>query len=211
MESYHNRIKNSLIAFNVDQRLKKVDWITDWFKAHYLYSEMVQTYGDGSTFVEIGTWTGKSAAYMASLIKEYHKSIRFYTIDTFNGSTDEPEHAEIIKTIGGDLFSFCHSNLSQCGILDKVNIIRMDSIEASKLFADDSIDFLFIDGGHSYEQVCKDVKAWYPKLKIGSYMAGDDIDSPAVYDAITELIGIDNFNVERYSWIHIKKSEKSWN
>lgn len=192
------------------ENIKKANWLTDWFKAYYLYVNMIEKYNDDSLFVEIGTWTGKSTAFMASLIKSYNKKIIFHTIDTFKGSPDEPEHNQIVNAHGGDLFTICYNNLKKCDVLDYVNIIKSDSVEASRLFSDESIDFLYVDGGHSYNQIIADIKAWYNKLKIGATLAGDDIDYPAVYDAIVTLFD-DDFWVDRYSWIHTKKENKSWN
>jgi predicted O-methyltransferase YrrM len=45
---------------------------------------------------------------------------------------------------------------------------------AAKDFADESLDCIFIDGDHRYEEVMKDLEAWFPKLKKGHLMIGDD-------------------------------------
>jgi len=50
----------------------------------------------------------------------------------------------------------------------------MNSLESYKLFEDESIDFLFIDGDHKYETVKKELKFWYPKIKNGGTIGGHD-------------------------------------
>jgi predicted O-methyltransferase YrrM len=50
----------------------------------------------------------------------------------------------------------------------------MTSEEAAKQFPDESIDFVFIDGDHSYEGCAKDIDLWYPKLKEGGLLSGHD-------------------------------------
>lgn len=35
-------------------------------------------------------------------------------------------------------------------------------------------DFIFVDGLHTYDQVLKDCKNYYPKVKEGGYMTGHD-------------------------------------
>lgn len=57
---------------------------------------------------------------------------------------------------------------------DRGLILRMTSEQASNLFADNSLDFVYIDANHSYEYVMEDLRLWYPKLKKGGYLMGDD-------------------------------------
>ena len=57
---------------------------------------------------------------------------------------------------------------------ERYEIIREYSDIAYKNFNDESLDFIYIDGNHSYEAVKKDLELWYPKLKKGGVFAGDD-------------------------------------
>ena len=63
----------------------------------------------------------------------------------------------------------------------------MRSDSASKLFPDESIDFVMIDGAHDYESVKLDIQSWFPKLKKGRVMAGDDLDWPGTTQALQEM------------------------
>jgi len=56
----------------------------------------------------------------------------------------------------------------------KVEILKMDSIKAATLIEDDSLDFVFIDGNHSYDSVKNDILAYVPKIKIGGILSGHD-------------------------------------
>lgn len=60
------------------------------------------------------------------------------------------------------------------GYEDRTIIIRTDSEKASKLFPDESLDFIYIDANHAYEHVKKDLEIWFPKLKKGGVFAGHD-------------------------------------
>lgn len=51
---------------------------------------------------------------------------------------------------------------------------------------DGSLDFIFIDAGHGYKSVMKDLEAWTPKLKTTGWMLGHDINFPAVNKAVSE-------------------------
>ena len=53
-------------------------------------------------------------------------------------------------------------------------MVRTLSSDAVEIFEDESIDFIFIDGNHSYEYVLEDLENYYPKVKIGGILCGDD-------------------------------------
>ena len=40
------------------------------------------------------------------------------------------------------------------------------------------IDYLYIDADHTYEAVTSDLRAWWPHLKTGGLIAGDDYEDP---------------------------------
>jgi hypothetical protein len=52
--------------------------------------------------------------------------------------------------------------------------LRMLSMEATRLFAEQSMDFVYIDANHSYASCREDIAAWWPKVKVGGLMAGHD-------------------------------------
>lgn len=56
----------------------------------------------------------------------------------------------------------------------KVHIIREWSHKAASQFADNSIDFLYLDANHSYTATKIDLNVWYPKIKAGGVFAGHD-------------------------------------
>jgi predicted O-methyltransferase YrrM len=41
-------------------------------------------------------------------------------------------------------------------------------------FKDESLDFIYIDGDHTYEGCKKDVELWWPKLRVGGLFSGHD-------------------------------------
>ena len=52
--------------------------------------------------------------------------------------------------------------------------MKMPSAEAVRWIPDDSLDFVFIDGNHSYENVLEDITEWTKKVKPGGIVAGHD-------------------------------------
>jgi hypothetical protein len=58
--------------------------------------------------------------------------------------------------------------------IEKVKILRGISWDMAKRVEDESLDLLYIDCCHTYECVTKDLRAWYPKVKLGGVVAGHD-------------------------------------
>jgi hypothetical protein len=128
---------------------------------------MVQKFPSGSKFVEIGSWKGKSSAFMAVELANSNKSIEFYCIDTWEGSV---EH----KGIDNIDLLYYQFILNMKPLAKYYKPIRARSLEAASLFRDNSLDFVFIDASHEYEDVKKDIQTWLPKIKKGGVLAGHD-------------------------------------
>ena len=89
-------------------------------------------------------------------------------------------------------------------------VLRMTSQEAAPEFPDESLDFVFIDGDHSYEGCADDIRLWYPKLKDGGLLSGHDYRDGRNYgvkQAVHEFAARENKSVrtgENYTWFVTK-------
>jgi len=72
---------------------------------------------------------------------------------------------------------------------DRFILHKKTSDDAISDFADNYFDFIFIDGLHTYEQVLKDCRNYYSKLKTGGVCAGHDYGPqiPAVVRAVDQF------------------------
>lgn len=70
---------------------------------------------------------------------------------------------------------------------EKIEILRMRSEIAKNFIKNNFIDFLYIDGDHSYNAVLNDLKNYYPKVKNGGLIAGDDIRLDEVSKAVEDF------------------------
>jgi hypothetical protein len=95
-----------------------------------------------------------------------------------------------------------------------VEFIRDFSMNAVKRFADESLDFVYIDAAHDYNHVLEDIREWEKKVKKGGIIAGHDYGNrrnygvvKAVTDWVTEknihpLLILNRRAVK--SWLYIK-------
>lgn len=58
-------------------------------------------------------------------------------------------------------------------------IIKEWSMDAVKMFPDESLDFVFIDANHDFEHITEDIAQWGKKVRVGGIISGHDFgDSP---------------------------------
>jgi hypothetical protein len=166
----------------------------DWFTFPRLYSEMVKRFPDGSHFVEIGAWKGKSSSYMAVEIINSNKQIKFDCIDIWTDeSLDNSGYDHNHNTSSDFFYNMFLENIKP--VRHIINPIKASSWQKAEDYPDKSIDFIFIDGDHTYDGVKKDLAAWYPKMKIGGVFAGHDYGwTPHIRQAVAELLGDGNYS-----------------
>ena len=172
----------------------------DWFTYPDFYKSLVETFPSGSRFVEVGSWRGRSSCFLGVEIHNSGKKISLDCVDTWKGS-EEHEGYDILN--GDGLYKEFISNISQ--ISNIINPVRMTSLEASKLYDDESLDVVFLDASHKYEDIKDDMIAWYPKVKKGGIFAGHDYPSwTQVVRAVEEFFPSKNFSSSELCWIHQK-------
>jgi cephalosporin hydroxylase len=175
----------------------------NWFTYPNLYSRFVRELPSGSKIVEVGCWKGKSIAYLAVEIVNSKKDIKVDGVDTWTGSLDEEYHQNDTYVKTKTLYQLFLSNISSVSHI--VNPVRMASVDAAKQYDDNSLDVVFIDAGHSYEDVKADIAAWMPKVKHGGYLSGHDYPwsaNDSVKRAVDESVS--GIEVTEGCWVYRK-------
>jgi len=149
-----------------------------------LYREFVNALPDNSTFVEVGSWKGRSISFFVVEVINSGKHIDCFSVDTWKGSAEHQQETNVMNDTLYDLFL---SNTKP--IQDHFTPIRKPSVEASKDFEDESIEIVFIDADHEYEPVKADIAAWLPKVRKGGLIAGHDYLLPSTKKAVDEAFG----------------------
>lgn len=164
----------------------------NWFTYEFLYKSMVERFDNNSHFVEVGTWKGMSACYMAVEIINSGKKIKFDCVDTWDYV---PTSEEISADRFIDLYDVFIENISP--VKDVIGIVKSLSWDGAAYYKDNSLDFVFIDAGHDYDSVSKDIKAWFPKLKSTGVIAGHDYHfNVGVFPAVNEFFAAKKINVK---------------
>ena len=132
--------------------------------------------------VEIGSWKGRSTVALACAIREPPNG-QVFAIDPHTGSK---EH--IGDGVKIDTFPDFLANVEKHGVSALVKTLRMTSHEGRARFADHSVDVLFVDGSHEYEDVRLDITDWTTTLRDGSIAAFNDVFWPGVYKALNETV-----------------------
>ena len=169
----------------------------NWFGYEDLYSKIVNQFDNNSHFVEVGVWKGMSACYMAVEIINSGKNIKFDCVDTWE-YVDTSNEISINQF--NNLFEIFKSNIEP--VKKNINIVKSLSWDGAKNYEDSSLDFVFIDAGHDYESVTKDLHAWYPKIKNGGIIAGHDYHyNVGVFPAVNDFFKGTPINQMGACWV----------
>jgi len=179
--------------------------IQGWFDYEDVFDEIIEKLSSRSAtkikIVEVGAWLGKSTFY---LVDHYGKKAEIYTVDTWRGSHEELNTTHHLATTRDIFVDFMKNMRIHIG---RFTPLRLLSTDAAEIFDDNSIDFIFIDGDHSYDAVRSDLIAWVPKLTTNGIIAGHDYRSskPGVKAAVDEFFGRRNIVTKGRSWIFQNK------
>ena len=196
--SAYNTLDNSRI-YQVNHIYNEPQFGEKWFNYENFYKRMVEKFPNGSSFLEIGSWKGMSSAYMCIEIINSRKNIQFYCLDTWEGSVEHRING--IDT--SNLFELFLNNMIP--VRNYYKALRTTSLLGSLQFEDESLDFVFIDASHEYEDVKQDISIWLPKVKHGGILSGHDYgnpDFPGVEKAVKENFKV--FEIDGPCWIYNK-------
>lgn len=131
--------------------------------------------GESSVVVEVGSYLGKSTTYLCETLKA--RKTKLYCVDTWQNDAMSV-HRE-------DVYEEFLKNVQPYG--DTVVPLRGKSNDVASGFKK-QIDFLWIDGDHSYEACKSDIRSWLPSVKPGAIVSFHDYANPCgVRQAVDEL------------------------
>lgn len=132
----------------------------------------------GAAFVELGSYLGASACFIAAGLHRAGGGGLLTCVDTWrNDAMSEGPR---------DTWGEFHANVRPWERF--IRTVRATSAEAAAAFAG-PVDFLFVDADHDYEAVRADIAAWFPRLSPGATVAFHDVFYfPGVRRAVDEFV-----------------------
>ena len=120
-------------------------------------------------YAEVGAFYG---ANMVSVAETYglHPESTLIAIDPWTDYVDYPEYKGEQMTI----YNAFTQNMEDCGLKERVSVMRGYSHEVLPTLEDDSFDIIYIDGNHEPEYVLEDAVLAFRKLKVGGRLIFDD-------------------------------------
>ena len=146
------------------------------------------------TMIEIGSYMGESTMMFAST----GLFSTIYSIDPLDGYEEFNEmHDYSWEFIRGEF-------TKNTKYFDSIVYLQDFSYNVVDKFENDSIDFIYIDGSHSEENVRRDLELYLPKLKKNGIIAGHDyleLVWPDLVNVVTDIVGKPDIVFSDTSWI----------
>lgn len=172
-------------------------------KLNNIIIKKLKSLNESSIFIEVGVFGGGS-------LLEFHKIINNNKCKMYG--VDKWDNQKMMNGIEEHLWNknhwqeyiniqrSCYETL--CKIIETYNYnIKLIKLEEKGIetvydnFEENSIDFIHIDGDHSYKSVTADCKTYLKKMKKGGVMLFDDWNWSETKKAITDFSKSNNLNV----------------
>ena len=121
--------------------------------------------------VELGSQYGCSLFTFCQAVRDFKLDTEINAVDMWSGDIG----AEIT---GEEVYALVQKTAATYYPEVNLHLFQMCFDDARPNFADNSIDILHIDGGHTFEDVEHDFTTWLPKLKENGIVLFHDVYSP---------------------------------
>lgn len=178
-------------------------------RRHYIWEPFMRKY-NCEVICEIGVFSGKNFEEMIRHNPEVAVAVDSWIDDGVISRNDGGLSQEMLN----HLFEEFSKSMQHKPF---VKIYREYSFDAVKHFKDEYFDLIYIDADHSYEGCLRDMNDWYPKVKKGRFLLGDDYRiyegrrkgiKFGVIEAVQEFAkknNLDFFELPHFGWGIIKK------
>jgi len=159
---------------------------------------------------KIGAEIGVEQGEYSEVLIRANPNLHLYLVDAWKAYKGYRDHTRQEK-----LERFFTSTIQRLSPYpNKKTFIRDFSMNAVKMFDDESLDFVYIDANHDFAHVTEDIYHWSKKVRSGGIVAGHDyykdaipnhIHVPYVLHGYTQAYNIKPWFVFEDSWIFVKQ------
>lgn len=134
--------------------------------------------------IEVGVYSGGLTQRLSAVsgIQEY------YVVDDWQPEFAMEVHKMDRVTAEEHMNQIADDVLAWAKKVACVHVLRMPSLSAVQQFEDGYIDFWHQDGLHTFDGLTSDIRAWWPKIREGGILTGDNFEIPEVEAAVNSLL-----------------------
>lgn len=149
--------------------------------------EIMQSMSPNSIGVEVGVW---NADLSCCILDNKPEVSKLYLVDPWKKYPSE-EYIDSINNCSQTHFDMVYENVKNRikPYKERAEVLRGTSTEFLDKFENNSLNFVYIDANHMYEFVTSDINNWYPKLKPGGLLIGNDFIEDGYYSWIKDNYG----------------------
>jgi len=147
--------------------------------------------------IEIGVWRGDFTHTINTVLKP-SRTIGIDPYLLYEGYSDKPDayednNSDSVEYANQKNLDSLYNLVKKRSLEESWELIREKSLNAVNDWEDKSVDFVYLDANHKYEQVLEDIEAWWPKIKPGGILSGHDflkgskVEKYGVIEAVTDF------------------------
>lgn len=141
----------------------------------------------GGVVIEVGVFDGDFSERILALNepRKLHLVDPWFTKDDgtlYDGPTQQFASAGQASARLEDQYRHVTTRFSGEIASGRIEVHRTLSHLAAPQFPDEHFDWIYVDASHFYDDVKVDLEAFWPKLKRGGYIAGDDYDRRGIWE-----------------------------
>tara|TARA_Y100000034_G_scaffold19875_1_gene22595 strand:- start:1125 stop:1805 length:681 start_codon:yes stop_codon:yes gene_type:complete len=167
---------------------------------------------------KIGAEIGVERGVYSKILCQKNPGLKLYGIDPWKAYRGYREHVSQQK-----LDRFVEETKERMIDYEEYSIIRKFSVDAAKLFKNESLDFVYIDANHEFRHTVDDISEWYRKIRVGGIISGHDYikrkDPRYLMGVVEAVTGFtDAYHIKPYFVLgeknpqegHLRDTARSW-
>ena len=178
-----------------------------WGSTSPTFEEVICKYRP-KKIIEVGSWKGCSAIHMANICKSIYNNNDFeiVCIDTFLGSVEHWDKTAITMSHNNgrpNIYETFLSNVINANHTDVITPFPVDSHNGWQTLLNFKVkaDMIYIDAGHDYDAVSRDILGYMKVLSNTGFILGDDIHHGPIIQACDDLLPGWERKLDKFLWV----------